>query len=341
MLYFIRGSCGCEISQQEPKEKSRWQAIVQLSEPPATGLSTSLVLVDQMPQSDLLFAPGQPPPHKYEYNVHLLKSNLQKCFRRRLYTETMATVQQLLFQDPTELLRRLPVILLEDSLLYPYLYNQVVWLQFAHSKGYQLTKEDAQIILDATCTGLESSARYNLQYAVASSAATPHAYREASPAAREAFIGPRLRSLAGGLKCDTNFLRVLAFRALQGDLPLEDEYSSMEEPEEFVPAKHMIPQAVDFHACPFLLETIPHKDAIWWHWSSHNERPIKDHQAAIAEGADQAHRIQHEQTYKNIERTLQVNARSTIDQMMRERKKTKKTNTLDSWLAAAKRASKV
>jgi hypothetical protein len=339
MLYFIRGSCGCEISLKAPVEKQRWQAFVQLSEPPATGISTTLSLVDCSPQNPLLFKPGDPPPHKYEYNVHLLKSNLQKCFRRRLFTETMATAKQLLFQDPTEMLRRLPVILLEDGLLYPYLYNQVVWLQFAHSKGYQLTKEDAQIILDATCTGLESATRYNLQYTPSGTTA----YKDAPTNNREAFIGPRLRSLAGGMKFDTAFLRVLAFRALQNDLPLEEEYSSidLDDIEEFLPANHMIPQAVDFHACPFLLETIPHKDAIWWCWSSLNERPIKDHQADIAEGADKAHRIQHEQTYKNIERTLLVNAKSTIDQMTRERKKTKKTNPLDSWLAAVKRAPKV
>jgi hypothetical protein len=334
MFYFIRTECGCELAYKIP-EKLRWQARVQFSEAPAPGLTQQLCLIDTVPQGSLLFRPGDPPPHKYEYNVHLLKSNLQKCFRRRLYTEAMATAKQLLFQDPTELLRRLPVILLEDGLLYPYLYNQVVWLQFAHSKGYQLTKEDAQIILDATCTGLESATRYNLSYQGSGAKSTTGA----STSDRDAFIGPRLRSLAGGMRFDTTFLRVLAFRALQADLPLESEYSSMDldEVEEFLPIKHMIPQAVDFHACPFLLETIPHKDAIWWHWSSQNARPIKDHQADIAEGADNAHRIQHEQTYKNIERTLHVNALSTIDNMARDRKKTKKTNTLDGWLAAAKR----
>lgn len=337
MLYFIRGECGCELLLTEPEGKPRWKAFVQLSEPPATNVSTTLCLVDTTTPSDLLFAPGQPPPHKYEYNVHILKSNLQKCFRRRLYTETMATAKQLLFQDPTEMLRRLPVILLEDGLLYPYLYNQVVWLQFAHSKGYQLTKEDAQIIVDATCTGLEGTARYNLSYSPTAKGTSP--FHAASCENREAFIGPRLRSLAGGMKFDTTFLRVLAFRALVDDLPLETEYSSMDlaDTEEFLPAKHMIPQAVDFHACPFLLETIPHKDAIWWHWSSLNARPIKDYQSDVAEGAERAHRIQHEQTFKNIERCLNVNARSTIDIMMRDRKKTKKIHTLDGWLAAAKR----
>lgn len=334
MLYFIRTESGCELRLEAPLEKPRWKAVVQLSEPPATGLPKQLCLVDNASPAELLNKPGAEPPYKYQYNVHLLKSNLQKCFRRRLYVESMATAKQLLFQDPTEMLRRLSVILLEDSLLYPYLYNQVIWLQFAHSKGYQLTVEDAQIIMDATCTGLESTERYNLCYKGAGTAFIYNTSREN----REAFIGPRLRSLAGGMKFDTNFLRVLALRALTEDLPLETEYSSidLEDIEEFLPSKHMIYQAVDFHACPFILDTIPHKDAIWWHWSSLNTRPIKDHQADIAEGVEKAHRIQHEQTYKNIERSLIVNGKSTIDNMMRERMKTKKVNTLDCWLCTTK-----
>ena len=329
MLYFIRTDCGCEILAEAPAEKPRWQAIIQLSEPPATGLPHQLILVDTVRPSKPPFKPS----HTYEYNVHLLKSNLEKCFRRRLYTETMATAKQLLFQDPAELLRTLPIILIEDSLLYPYLYNQVVWIQLAHSKGYQLTTEDAQILMDATCTGLESSTRYNSSFSSGEGAsAGTRTFQSAAAAAREAFIGPRLYSLSK--KGRASHLRVLAFRALIEDLPLETEYSSMDlaDTEEFSPSIHMIPQAVDFQACPFLLETIPHKDAIWWHWSSPNTRPIQDHQQDIAEGAEKAHRIQHEATYKNIERTLHVNARSTIDIMNRDRKKAKKINTLDCWL---------
>jgi hypothetical protein len=339
MLYFIRTEEDISLESEAPHSKARWMAQIDLHEPIAG--SKILTHVDFTAAQTV---PAQP-QHKFEYNIHLLKSNLQKSFRRQLWQPCLATLLQMIYQDPAETLRRLPVILLEDSMLYPHLYNKVIWLQFATSRGYRLGAQDIQIIIDALATGLESASRYNLSLVLptAATATVPEktSFWQRPPAAREAYIGPRLRSLAGGMKFDTKFLHVLALRALTADLPLETEYSSVDlaDIEEFAPSKHMIPQAIDFHCCPQILKDLPHKETIWWHWSSLNTRPINDRDGAVEEGREKAHRIQHEKTYENIERALQVNAHHQIDMMAANRKKPQKNITLDNWLAKAKAVS--
>ncbi len=325
MLYFIRGVEDTTLQQEPPATKAKWIAQVELQQP--IGGSKQLLLADLCTQEPIN------PPNKFEYNIHLLKSNLQKTFRRQLWQPCLATLLQMIYQDPIETLRRLPVVLLEDSMLYPHLYNKIIWLEFATSKGYRLSKLDVQTIVDAVATGLESGGRYNLALPVPAEGA-PSSFWLRDPAEREAYIGPRLRSLAGGMKFDTKFLHVLAQRALTSDLPLETEYTSVdvEDVEEFSPSEHMIPESIDFHCCPQILKDLPHKDAIWWHWSSINTRPIKDKDAAVEEGREQAHRIQHEKTYENIERALNVYAKFQIDAMIRQRVKAKKVITLDKWL---------
>lgn len=338
MLYLIRNEEEVITLQSEPAcGKAKWLAQIDLNEPIINSKQLTLI--------DLTLSTRQPPytlPHKSEYNIHLLKSNLQKTFRRQLWTEALATLLQMLYQDPQETLRRLSVILLEDSLLYPHLYNKVIWLQYATSRGYRLIQQDIQTIIDALATGLESSARYNLSLASVPEGTTEATEKttfwQRNPAQREAYIGPRLRSIAGGMKFDTKFLHVLAQRALANELTLETEYCSVDlaDIEEFSPAKHMIPQAIDFHCCPQILKDIPHKDAIWWHWSSKNTRPIQDHDQAVEEGREEAHRIQHENTYNDIERALHVNARHQIEIMSANRKKPQKNLTLDNWLGKTK-----
>jgi hypothetical protein len=325
MLYFIRSVEDTTLQQEAPQMKAKWMAQIEIHEP--IGGSKQLLLADLCTQE------AEAPQHKFEYNIHLLKSNLQKTFRRQLWQPCLATLLQMIYQDPIETLRRLAVILLEDSLLYPHLYNKIIWLQFATGKGYRLSKLDVQTIVDAVATGLESASRYNLALS-ADTTAAPSSFWLRDPAQREAYIGPRLRSLAGGMKFDTKFLHVLAQRALTSDLPLETEYTSVgvEDVEEFSPAEHMIPESIDFHCCPQILKDLPYKDAIWWHWSSINARPIKDKDAAVEEGREQAHRIQHEKTYENIERALNVYAKFQIDAMTRQRIKAKKIITLDKWL---------
>lgn len=49
----------------------------------------------------------------------------------------------------TELFRRLPIILLEDTLLHPIIYPRWIWWMLAQSRGYSLSEiEIRQLLAD-------------------------------------------------------------------------------------------------------------------------------------------------------------------------------------------------
>jgi hypothetical protein len=72
--------------------------------------------------------------------IPILKSNLQKCIRRSLVEEAKSSALTILCLKPSELLRRLPIIVLEDVMLNSnFLF--LVWLMCAESKGFPINDE--------------------------------------------------------------------------------------------------------------------------------------------------------------------------------------------------------
>lgn len=65
----------------------------------------------------------------------LVKSMLQKSVRRRRFGSACRLAIELARMSTSELLRRLPIICVEDSLLHPAV-PVIVWLMMAESKGY-------------------------------------------------------------------------------------------------------------------------------------------------------------------------------------------------------------
>jgi hypothetical protein len=88
-------------------------------------------------------------------SVPVLKSVLQKAVRRRRPLPAVRTAMELADRSLGDLLRRLPIIALEDSTLHPD-FDFTVWLMVAHSKGYvpppRLTARLFEIIYEiASC----------------------------------------------------------------------------------------------------------------------------------------------------------------------------------------------
>lgn len=72
--------------------------------------------------------------------IPIMKSNLQKCIRRSLSEQAVSSAITILCLKPSELLRRLPIIVLEDvTLNNKFLF--LVWLMCAESKGLKINDD--------------------------------------------------------------------------------------------------------------------------------------------------------------------------------------------------------
>lgn len=93
-------------------------------------------------------------------SVPVLKSILQKSIRRRRPLPSVKVAMELADKSLGELLRRLPIIILEDSTLHPD-FDLLVWLMMAHSKDYTIPPSMLahvfQIIFEiCTCPWIDS-----------------------------------------------------------------------------------------------------------------------------------------------------------------------------------------
>jgi len=186
---------------------------------------------------------------KEHYSVQLLKSNLQKAVRLKKTWTSWFTAFQLLQQDPMELLRRLPIIMVEDVQLCDAIVP-LVWLMAAHSKGMRLSMQDQRFLMDLVWFLAEHE-----------NACDP----PKTEVSRESWISglcPLTSSINLAL-----ILRV-AYGGMPGDMQLlidtqkhcADHVSkfsvSPNTPEELptvsLPKDHQLVQAVDFHCTPIL-----------------------------------------------------------------------------------------
>ena len=79
-------------------------------------------------------------------SVPVLKSILQKSVRRRRALPACRVAMEIMDKAMGALLRRLPIIILEDSTLHPD-FGLLCWLMAAETKGYQLPTEMIEKIL--------------------------------------------------------------------------------------------------------------------------------------------------------------------------------------------------
>eukprot|EP00798_Chlamydomonas_sp_ICE-L_P027581 gene27581-7215_t len=82
-------------------------------------------------------------------SMSVLKSGLQKAIRLGRGSCAVRLALHILKEDPSELLRRLPIICLEDAILHPA-FPLLVWLMVAQSKGYVLGSQLASNLLQIT-----------------------------------------------------------------------------------------------------------------------------------------------------------------------------------------------
>lgn len=254
MLFLIKSNTGIQLSKDHPIVRPHYSYVVTLNKPVCGYTNICLMNIDRR---DDLFQSS----NMKKYDTLLLISNLQKCMRRKMVKECIATAYQLIKQDTMEFLKILPIILLEDT-MYHKSFADVIWLMLAYSNGYELTYDDVNILLTAVLIGLEAPYRYNI------SINQPYNISEKF---NEYFIFPYIRHV---FQEDKPFIEKIAYSLGNGQLPVYTNDSikvKLNIFEDFEPRKHIIKYAVDFTCCPETLQ-IMNKKAIWWLWSSINVR---------------------------------------------------------------------
>ncbi|KAJ6254457.1 hypothetical protein M0813_12417 [Anaeramoeba flamelloides] len=93
------------------------------------------------------------------YNINILKSSIQKCVRRMRAESVVRLSLQMMIQDFDAYIRRLPVILVEDSVLDHCGYSFIIWMMVASCNGWKPTR--AQIIRVLEIVYLATLSRYH------------------------------------------------------------------------------------------------------------------------------------------------------------------------------------
>lgn len=203
--------------------------------------------------------------------ISLIKSNLQKAVRRKCATVAMASAIALLQKSPLQLLRRLPIIMLEDVCAMDSL-PILVWLMIALSRTdiYSLTNEDKYVIVqivnnmclvDSTVEIEECDMVEWTHRMIDSSNATPTADGIIK---KDVCLSLFYREKYGGLKPDLKLLNnaVTFYNSLEcsqeKDIKKTDWYLDVHLPH----VLEIMVEAIDFHSFPSILKLMSMKTGI-------------------------------------------------------------------------------
>ncbi len=148
-------------------------------------------------------------------NFSVYKSNLQKCIRRRLTDNAVLTAYNMLSSNAADFLRRLPIIILEDTLPHPSLIP-LVWFMMAVSKGYELTDFDVSYVLGivyAVCT-IETYQVYNSTCTIPNPTDptfTVAGWSTLQRISRDLLWAMEFRKAYGGMACDVKMITYLQY----------------------------------------------------------------------------------------------------------------------------------
>lgn len=177
------------------------------------------------------------PRIEHSCSTPLLISNLQKAVRRQDMTVALASTLALLEQDPIKLLRRLPIICIEDVAVIDSIPVMVWWMMAVHP----LTQEDKWIILCMVQTLCQIS-----------EACPTDRKTQPAPMTHESLQNSDLhlalyyRSQYGGMKGDMVMLQ----NAISAALPV---HSTQWELPSLPTELEVLAEAIDFHPFPPLL----------------------------------------------------------------------------------------
>lgn len=196
-------------------------------------------------------------------SVPLLKSNLQKAVRRARTTDAINSAIALAQRDPRALMRRLPIIYVEDVCVMTHL-PVVVWLMLA-GDDHVLTDTDIRLLIDivkdlCVCRKVyENELVCNKDMERTPPDVTPS---DAFPVAlqhNDCLLALHCRIRYGGMRGDMQLLRD-ALRYYKDHLDeIERPSGCPYDLDMHDCTLHILPAAVDFHVYPQILKVLAKK----------------------------------------------------------------------------------
>lgn len=234
------------------------------------------------------------------YPLGLLKSNLQKCVRRNKVDKAVKTAYQLINQNINEFLRRLIIIIVEDSIIHPDMLF-CMWLYMAITKGYTIQSHQVykllKIVYDITLCNCKDVIINNFEFILYKQSCKKKIINdeenEIIDKLDKCCLSMLLRTLYGGMDGDMNMLkssvkiwknRILKNKKIWIDfLSYIWDFKKFNIEYYFFCNKDILIEAIDFHSFgdPFLhkimeihtdLSQIDIKKSIWHFRSGINNK---------------------------------------------------------------------
>ena len=216
----------------------------------------------------------------------LLKSNLQKCVRRKILDKSLSTAKLMIKTDFLQFIRRLAIIMLEDTTLHES-FNVIIWMTAAFPQ-WKPTKEHINWLLDIV-KYLISNEYYD-DY----SEISPFDYnnnkkiiQDLNPKNRNLIYSMIFRKSFGGMKCDISMIDTLINKWIirftkNNNFNCYNQINSNKEKIKNIKTNEIILASIDFHCYPQMINKIRAihlnyskdmiKNAIWYHRSRINIR---------------------------------------------------------------------
>ena len=219
----------------------------------------------------------QLPTMQTSASIPLLKSNLQKAVRRGCHSIAVASALAMIQKEPTQFLRRLPIIYIEDVCLIDS-FPIVIWLLMADAQ-YTMTNNDIGILMQMVYS-LCCSSKYFDDRELMCNREYTHELLEKEEACSH-LLSLHYRYLYGGLKGDMQLLKnAIEFYVANPSAIVRYSFSRTF-PFEIDANVVIMQEAIDFHPFPVMITSIHKitgidkqmiKECIWFAESGYNCR---------------------------------------------------------------------
>lgn len=186
-------------------------------------------------------------------SVPLLKSNLQKAIRRCQTNIAIKSALAIIQIEPLELLRRLPIIYIEDVCLMDS-YPIIVWLMMAE-KEHLLDKNDIDIILHVVKSLCETQTYYDDSIDYTMDFELTHKNLQ-DLENKDSVLSIYYRAQYGGLKGDMTMLRNSVYYYSKRSSVIEKTIYNSINYAELGGNLDILPEAIDFHPFPQMIQNL-------------------------------------------------------------------------------------